>query len=112
MATFSYTPDYELTTESNPDVSTVKFGDGYEQRFAKGLNTVKRSWPLVFKERELATADAIEAFLIARGGTEAFDWEVPDTEEDVRVKCTGWVRTLTVGNRYNISCTFEEVFEP
>lgn len=111
MATFSFTPDYAPTKTRRPNVTTVQFGDGYEQRFVKGLNPQPQTWSLQFKQREESDADDIEAFLVARGGTEAFDWTTPDGDA-IRVKCSEWVKTLEVGNRWSISCAFIEVFEP
>ncbi len=113
MAEFTYTPDYEPVKSRSPEIVKVKFGDGYEQRYAKGINNMPQSWSLAFNNREAAEADAIEAFFVARAGVEAFDWTTPDnTPEDIRVKCEKWSKTRVKGNFYTITCTFEEVFEP
>jgi phage-related protein len=112
MATFTFTPDYNPNKTIKPNVTTVQFGDGYEQRFAKGLNSQTQAWSLQFKQREEDEANNIEAFLIARGGIEAFDWTPPDSEDSIRVKCTDWQKSVEVGNRWTITTTFTQVYEP
>ncbi len=112
MATFEFTPDYAPVKAAKPEIQKIKFGDGYEQRYPKGINNNPKSWSLAFNQRSQEDADEIEAFLDARGGWEAFDWTPPDSETEIRVKCESWSKTMEKGNYYSISCTFEQVFEP
>jgi phage-related protein len=112
MAAFTFTPDYSPVKTTKAEISKVRFGDGYEQRAAKGLNPLRQAWPLNFAQREQAEADAIEAFLIARAGTEAFDFSPPDGSATIRVTCDTWTRTMEKGNRFTLAMTFEQVFEP
>lgn len=113
MATFSYTPDFEGRKNTTPKVTIAKFGDSYEQRQADGINGLPKVWNLTFSLRENSEADAIEAFLEARAGVEAFDWTPPYEVTAVRVKCSlPWERTWTKATRSTISCVFEQVFEP
>ncbi len=112
MPTFSFVSDYTPTKSTKPQVTTVKFGDGYEQRYAKGLNTTPQNWSLTFNQRELAEANNIETFLLARAGVENFDWIPPDAVDPIKVKCSEWTKTLEVGNRWTLNMNFEEVFEP
>lgn len=110
MAYFRHVPDFGANAMMKPNVRTTKFGDGYEQRQANGINNKPRQWSLSFSMRDNAEADAIEAFLEARGGVEAFDWTDPRMKT-VRVKCAQWNR---IADRYNLStitATFEQVFE-
>lgn len=112
MATFDFTPDYSPVKSKKPEVSTVKFGDGYEQRYPKGINNNPESWSLQFNQREQSEIQAIEDFLDARAGWEAFDWIPPNQVDTIRVKCSQWTRSEEKALRGNITCTFEEVFEP
>lgn len=112
MPTFSYAPDYSAQVTNRPRVRVAKFGDGYEQRQADGLNPQPASWSLTFANRSNADINAIHSFLSARGGFESFDWVPPDSTASIKVVCREWQKTL---NRYNlntISATFEQVFEP
>ena len=77
MATFSYTPDFNAIESQRPRVRTVKFGDGYEQRLAYGLNTNPVEWRLTFANRTDTERDNITNFLEARNAAESFDWTPP-----------------------------------
>ena len=83
MATLEF-PDHLLGTsnetyepmqlEKEPKVLVSKFGDGYEQRVADGINNNLQKWSLSFTKRSDADIDAIYDFLDARGGVESFFW--------------------------------------
>ena len=99
-------------TETNaPRVRVVRFGDGYEQRIAAGLNNQLRQWSVRFDRCDPRVAAAIVLFFRTRGGVEAFDW-TNNRDEEVLVVCETWdpedVRVR--GVRYvNLNATFREV---
>lgn len=95
---------------TKPKVSAVKFGDGYEQRTAIGLNTMPRTWQLEFTNKPVVVADAIEQFLRDREAVQAFDWTPPHGESG-RWVCREWSATPTSPKHRSIACTFDEVFE-
>jgi phage-related protein len=111
MATFSYTPSFEATESSKPQVRKFQGGDGYEQRIRFGLNTNPKEWGLVFSNRTDTERDTILAFLDARGGVESFDWTPPRGTAGKYV-CEEWQATLSNCNNNQIQATFREVFEP
>ena len=111
MPTFSYAPDYSAQVSIRPRVRTAKFGDGYEQRQADGINTKPQSWSLTFANRSNTDAAAIMTFLDARGGVEAFDWVPPDSAGTVKAICREWQKTMNRFNLNTITATFEQVFE-
>lgn len=110
MATFTWTPDFDLPKESKPAVYESKFGDGYGQRIPKGLNPNPKTYPLQFKNRSNAERDQIEEFLDARGGAESFDW-TPPWGSAGKFKCPEWRVTYTNFNNNQITATFVQVFE-
>jgi phage-related protein len=112
LPSFTWTPDFGATKSSKPTIIGVKFGDGYEARYAQGINTNPRSWSLRFTNRSVSEADAIEAFLIARGGVESFDFTGTRADETVRVVCKEWTRSTDHATLDSLSATFTEVFEP
>ena len=61
--------------KNQPNVRTVQFGDGYEQRLLTfGLNQNPKIFNLTFEVSE-TDADTIETFLDARAADNAnFDW--------------------------------------
>lgn len=110
MTTFTYIPSYTASSRTEPKIVSVKFGDGYEQRFAFGINTKPRVWDLEFNGKTESEADAIENFFLARGGVESFDWS-PPTGSTGKWIVRGWNRQITDLDIHNISASFEEVFD-
>lgn len=108
MATFTYAPDQDVNLTKSPKVRAARFGDGYQQRAIEGINTQPRSWSLSFT-RNAADIAAIEAFLVARGGVEAFDW-TPYTGVAGRWVCSEWRLTELSPDSQSLSATFEEVY--
>jgi len=111
MATFTYTPSFEATESSRPNVRKVEFGDGYSQRLTLGLNQNPKEWSLVFKERTNTERDQILGFLDARQAAESFDWTPPRGTAGKYV-CAEWQVTLSAFNFNTIQATFRQVFEP
>lgn len=111
MATFTYTPSFTATEQSQPRVRTVQFGDGYSQRLRYGLNTDPKIWRLIFSNRSDAERNNILAFLEARQGTQAFDWTSPRGNSGKYI-CTEWNMDMLNCNNNTIAATFVQVFEP
>lgn len=109
MATFTWdcAPVPELTKQ--PRVLMTNFGDGYVQRAKDGINTVRAVYSLFFG-RNNTDADAIIAFLDARGGSESFDWTPPGGSSSIKAICREYHRVLEK-NGSVVTATFEQVFE-
>ena len=99
---------------SKPRVLTNQYGDGYKSRTGDGLNTIRRDLSLVWGPLTPANADAIESFLIARGGTEPFLYTTPlDAARGLparRYVCPEWQRNAGTIAHETVSATFEEDF--
>ena len=113
MATFpSIKPTYNAQKNNQPNVRTVRFGDGYEQRLTFGLNQNPKVWSLTFEVSE-TDADTIETFLDARASdNESFDWSPPDDTATYKWVCEQWSKSIPYANRATIQATFRQVFEP
>lgn len=112
MAIFTETPDFATRKKTEPSVSKIKFGDGYEQRVAYGINTSPRIWNVRFANRLVTEIDAIEEFFQDRNGVEAFEWTPPRESTAVMIVCSSWDRSFDNPQTDTISATFEQVFEP
>ena len=110
MSTFTYVPDYGSSVSYKPSVTKAGFGDGYEQRVAIGINSVKRVWQVQFNNRTTADSDAIISFLQSLSGVTSFSW-TPPTGVDGKFKCLDWSSSANGYSTWNLSATFEEVFE-
>ena len=109
METFNYVPAPGQSKNVTPRVLKAQFGDGYSQRVGDGINFKPRIYNLVFN-REVSELNAIDAFLTARAGIEAFYWTPLNGTAGVWL-CESWARTDTLLHVGSISATFTEVFE-
>ncbi len=110
MSTFTFVPSYGVSVKKAPQVRAMRFGDGYEQRASFGINTMPRMWELSFNGRTQTESEAIESFLSDKKGVDFFTW-TPPTGSAGRFVCRAWVLNLVEVDCYNISATFEEVFD-
>ena len=110
MSTFVWVPTYGSAVKKKPAVSVSKFGDGYEQRVALGINNNPRTWEVVFANRPNDTANAIAAFFDDAGAVSCFDWTPPRGNlTPGRWVCREWSELPTGPYTTTITATFEEV---
>ena len=113
MSTFpSITPTYGVRKRSEPNIRTIQFGDGYEQRTTFGLNQNPKIFNLTFEVSE-TDADTIETFLDARAVDNAsFTFTPPGEASSSKFVCESWNKSIPYLNRARVQVTFREVFEP
>ena len=99
-----------MQLEKVPKVKVAKFGDGYEQRVADGINNNLQKWTASFTRRSGTDIDAVYDFFEARGGYESFEW-MPRGEVALRkFVCRKYTRKFDVYDVVqSISFTLEEV---
>lgn len=110
MAEFTWLPSIGFNSSSTPRVRTAKYGDGYVQRVPDGINNIDQTWELQFQSQEIDTANSIENFLAARGGSVSFSWLPPGETSEVRVICPKWSKNYESSITRSISATFERVY--
>lgn len=110
MSVFTWPPSWGARQSVKPTVMLARFGDGYEQRVADGINNKPRNWSLSFT-RAIAEIDAIESFLSSAGAAAAFDWTPPSGAAGKFV-CDQWDREIQSPSAHTLTATFREVFEP
>jgi|TARA_R110000851_G_scaffold21077_2_gene63568 phage-related protein len=116
--TFIATPDKSMTKTSAPKVLSVSFGDGYEQRIADGINSLRETYSLSFKTRPKADIEDIVVFLDTKKNVSKFLFTMPDTnnttrtgEKDLKVVSTGYSLTYDYDNFYSLTLSLKRVFE-
>lgn len=113
MATFTYVPSFSPTSQRQPRVLAVQFGDGYEQRGTDGIHADLQRWSLTFTHQTIADADAIEAFFVTNeAAIVPFDWTAPRAGAASKYLCRSWSRRLDGPQTDTITATFEEVADP
>lgn len=96
-----------METTRKPSVITVKFGDGYEQRRAGGLNADLKTFKPVFRVTDEYSRAALDSFYPSCRGS-CFLWRPPKHNRTVRVVCREW--SISDNAMYtDFNCTFEEV---
>ena len=109
-------PDKGFTRNNTPRVHVQKFGDGYEQRLANGINNLEQEFSVQFATRPKDEIDDIVAFFESKKGTTAFDFNFADTnesgnEETVKIVCESWDQTWDYDDFYSLSAKFRRIYE-
>ena len=104
--------NYGASKAAQPKARITEFGSCYSQRAVFGLNQDPKVWTLSWQNRSATDTNTIEDFLEARGGVESFDWSPPDETTTYKWICRSWTKDMPYPNLFNISATFEQVFEP
>ncbi|WP_018435358.1 phage tail protein [Paraburkholderia atlantica] len=110
--TFTWSPTVAGT--SGTDTASVragKFGDGYEQRSADGINNIVASFDLQFIG-DASKISAIRAFLKERAGATSFYWTPPLEASPLLFYCATWSRPAKDGDVYTMTATFTQTFAP
>ncbi|MDP8184411.1 phage tail protein [Phocoenobacter skyensis] len=106
MQVFEHVPQWGMKRKRKPEVITTTFGDGYEQRGAKGLNNNLRTFDLIFKGSEEKISE-IDSFLNEHNGVKSFVWK-PYKDKQGSFKCEEWDTDINTGFCI-LTATFKEV---
>lgn len=107
---FFWKPSYNYTVESVPKVKSIKFGDGYEQNVADGINNILLTFNFNFDERDLLEHTAIIHFLHQRAGVEKFFFIPPQPYGVIKkFLCQEWNPTQNFVDNYSLTAKFREV---
>lgn len=104
-------PAKSYAVQTEPRVARVQLGDGYTQRFAVGLNSLKRRVQLVFGPAAVADIDQIEDFLSDQDGRVAFYYEIPGLTGTILWTCREWSRQFLDSGVAQITATLVEEFD-
>jgi phage-related protein len=109
-------PDNVMARQSTPSVLMIKFGDGYEQRAANGINSIQELFDVSFSPRQKSEIDDIIDFLDSKKGVTSFNFTIPDTngtnnETTIKVVCQEYATEFINSNFYGCSATFRRVYE-
>ena len=109
---FFWKPSYSANINKRPRVKSIRFGDGYEQRVADGINNNLNVIDITFENRDEREAAAILHFLEERKGTESFVFEPAKPYDKASLYvCRNWDSNFVFYDNYNIKVQFEEVPE-
>ena len=109
MSVFTWVPDFGATMERQPNVRSVKFGDGYEQRAQFGINADMRKYNLTFGKRASSESAAILSFLETAGGVTSFTYTHVTDGTARQYICRSWKASDSGYGVTDITATFEQV---
>jgi len=108
-------PDRNIGRNANILARQYKV-NGFEFRGRSGLNPVKETFSVTFKNRSKADIDQLVAFFQEREGTIAFSFTVPASgggEETLQVVCEDFTQTyVTENTASSCSAKFRKVNVP
>lgn len=106
---FRWQPRLSSSNEITYPVDAVKFGDGYEQRNARGKRPIL-VWELEFQGSP-NTIRQIKDYLNDRGALHAFQFQDPE-DDKIRMVVCDRIRLRPLGHtRHSLSASFREVVE-
>jgi len=110
MSDLPFTPQQSSGSTRKPRVLKASFGDGYEQRTADGLNTIRDEWHLTWNLNAL-DRDTLLNFFSNLNGVSSFGWQSPDSISAKRYVCDDWSYTPLSGQMSQITAHIYQVFE-
>jgi phage-related protein len=87
-----------------------EFGDGYTQRAADGINNVKETWELSWKNLTTPEKEALDNFLRERAGFRAFAWRAFGAPPKA-YSCKTWKFVPTQAGYWDGSASLRQEFE-
>lgn len=113
--TTTFTPPQQPTVGTDRKLEfrvwSAKFGDGYEQRAAKGINSTPEIWDVRWDNLTFADAATIYSFLSGTKGSTSFIWTPPGYATTYKYVVTA-LSEHPGTTRSSISATFQQVYEP
>ena len=106
---FIWKPSYNYSATVQPNVKTIRFGDGYSQDVKDGINNILLVFDFNFENRDLKEYSAILHFLHSRAGYEKFFFIPPQPYGVVKkFICKEWTPSQQFIDNYSIRAKFEE----
>jgi len=109
--TFTWAPLADPNGSVSHRVLSAKFGDGYEQLAADGINAVQDSWPLEFTDRSQVITQ-IKNFLDSHGSWKPFFWTPPLGKQGTYRSDKGYQLTAHGAGLYTLTVTFVQFNRP
>lgn len=105
-------PSLQLRKTTSLRVKNAGFGDGYVQRAQDGINAATVSYDLSWNALTKTQADALETFLLSKGGYVSFLYTVPDDVQRRYITGNSFTRTQAHGKSDSMTVTLTEVHDP
>lgn len=104
-------PDFSSKKSVKPRILENDFGDGYTQRAADGLNSMRREWDVSWTNLTLAEKNTLITFFEAQQGYKSFFWTAPGDTAQRKWTVREWRETPVVANNWTIQAQFRQEFD-
>ena len=109
-------PDRQLNKTASRKTLVASFGDGYEQRLADGINSVRLKFGLTFNTRTIEEIDEIASYLESVLAVESFEYGFKDTTalgeiKTIKVVCDSYNVTYNNDMFASLTADFRQVFD-
>jgi phage-related protein len=104
-------PDAGATKSVEPRVLAIKFGDGYSQEMADGINNIVETWSISFSNRTRTVIQAVDDMFESLGGHSPFQWTTPEGKTK-KFKCPKWSPSYNHDTDCSLSATFVQHYGP
>lgn len=108
--TFTWSPRVNPRGQVTLRTLEAKFGDGYTQAAADGINNKIQSWLLEFVGNETRTAQIVD-FLDRHGGYRSFLW-TPPLGRQGQYRAVEYEPVALGGGMYSLTVTVQQYFGP
>lgn len=115
ISTSYVVPDKDIQRTTKPKVHLARFGDGYEQRLLKGINSLDETFSLKFSNRSIAEIEDLILFFESVVGVTAFEFTLPGNAinqlKTIKVVCDEYTRNYDRNNFNSVTAKFRRVYE-
>ena len=108
---FTWSPRVGSSGDDQTDTLESKFGNGYSQRLSVGINNVAGSYAVSFTGNA-TYIKAIRYFFKRHKGANHFLWTPPLEQRGAFITEGGWQLQTLGNNKFTLSTTFRQVFNP
>lgn len=106
---FTWSPRINSSGDTQPNVLTSQFGNGYSQRLSMGINNLVATWSVSFTGTE-AYLQPIQDFFIRHKGAQHFLWTPPLAAQGAFITTGGWQLQPHGAMKFTLTTTFQQVF--
>jgi len=104
-------PDTGIDRTSKPNIKEVKYGDGYSQRLAIGINQAPVAINLSYSNISTAEKLTLENFIKAHSSGQAILWAMPDEYLQRKWFISDWTITYVKYGIFSVKIGLQEVFD-
>ena len=104
-------PDQGATKSVEARVLSIKFGDGYAQEAADGINNLVETWTVSYTNRTRSEVQSIDDVLKGCAGYLPIDWTTPEGLAK-KFTCKRWSPSYNHDGDCSLSATLVQYFGP